>query len=263
MPVVLCPFIPLWSRLLMLFCHLSSCILWIVDLFSSSNTLKHSSPSSSSSNNNNNNAGSYNSRPPCMRWFIRGSRSNNASKSGSRWSANETSISRETGRRFSAPVCWIVLHRRWRQAAVCQVEIFRHLSRLQDGRRGQHRHQRRTRAQNLLQRNLWCCPCRCLDLPQGTRIRAVVGRLRRQRRLHLHLHSRILAPQGRRPSPLGRYRTPRYPQVSQTFVLNGQAWIWRVRNRRLLNIRIRSLIWRRRRGSCNCSRNRKRSFHRR
>ena len=36
-------------------------------------------------------------------------------------------------------------------------------------------YQCRTRAQNLLRRNLWCCPCRCLDLHQGTRIRAAVG----------------------------------------------------------------------------------------
>jgi len=76
----------------MLFCHLSSCVLWIIDLFSSSNTLKQSNLSSSS---NTNNAGSYNSRPPCMSWFIRGSRSGNAS----RWSANETS--RETEKIFS------------------------------------------------------------------------------------------------------------------------------------------------------------------
>ena len=76
----------------MLFCRLSSCIFWIIDLFLSSNTLKHSSLSSSS---NTNNAGSYNSRPTYMRWLIRGSRSGNAS----RWSANETS--RETEKIFS------------------------------------------------------------------------------------------------------------------------------------------------------------------
>jgi len=55
--------------------------------------LKQSNLSSSSSNNN---AGSYNRRPPYMRWVIRGSRSSNTSKSGS---ANETS--RETEKIFS------------------------------------------------------------------------------------------------------------------------------------------------------------------
>jgi len=120
--------------------------------------------------------------------------------------------------KVSAPVCWIVLHPRWRQAVVCRVEISRHLSRLQDGRRGPLRHQRRTRAQNLLGRNLWCCPCRCLDLPQGTRIRAVVGRRRRQRRLHLSMTGATQMEQ-----ICTRTRTDKLPALPPHY---RKVWCW-------------------------------------